>query len=292
MGSQTRYSSVVTNSGYSGTSNMKRFMVIASLAAVAVATPEADADPTASPDADAFYGQYQWPGYGVVGPYGAVSSTCYGCRPYGYYYGKRSAEAEAEPEPHVGYGVAVHAYGRGISHVQPTTFGLSYPAVYYGKRSAEPHGVAVHPYGHATSYVGRTIYGYPRYGKRSAQAQFPALAALNIPSTPVSPGGGGYGKRSAEPHGTGVAFHPGHATNFNGPTTYGLPHYGKRDAEAAPEAAPEAEASPDAEADADAFYGYYGYAPVAYGGYGYGWPGGYTSVSGLYGYGYPYAYWG
>merc|ERR1711868_299263 len=189
MGSQTRYSSVVTNSGYSGTSNMKRFMVIASLAAVVVATPEADADPTASPDADAFYGQYQWPGYGVVGPYGAVSSTCYGCRPYGYYYGKRSAEAEAEPEPHVGYGVAVHAYGRGISHVQPTTFGLSYPGVYYGKRSAEPHGVAVHPYGHATSYVGRTIYGYPRYGKRSAQPQLPAL-----PSTPISSGGGGYGK--------------------------------------------------------------------------------------------------
>merc|ERR1712213_282844 len=172
MGSQTRYSSVDTNSGYSGTSNMKRFMVIASLAAVVVATPEADADPTASPDADAFYGQYQWPGYGVVGPYGAVSSTCYGCRPYGYYYGKRSAEAEAEPEPHVGYGVAVHAYGRGISHVQPTTFGLSYPAVYYGKRSAEPHGVAVHP-GYVTSYNGPTTYGLPHYGKRSAQPQFP-----------------------------------------------------------------------------------------------------------------------
>merc|ERR1712227_1079825 len=300
MGSQTRYSSVDTNSGYSGASNMKRFMVIASVAAVAVAAPEADADPATSPDADAFYGQYQWPGYGVVGPYGAVSSTCYGCRPYGYYYGKRSAEAE--PEPHVGYGVAVHAYGRGISHVQPTTFGLSYPGVYYGKRSAEPHGVAVHPYGHATSYVGRTIYGYPRYGKRSAephgtgvafhpgyatsfngptiygyprygkrsaQPQFPALAGLNLPSTPIISGGGGYGKRSAGPHGTGVAFHPGYATSFNGPTTYGLPHYGKRDAEAAPEA----EASPDAEADADAFYGYYGYAPVAYGGYGYGWPG-------------------
>merc|ERR1712130_830934 len=154
MGSQTRYSSVDTNSGYSGASNMKRFMVIASVAAVAVAAPEADADPAASPDADAFYGQYQWTGYGVVGPYGAVSSTCYGCRPYGYYYGKRSAEAEAEP----------------------TTFGLSYPAVYYGKRSAEPHGVAVHPYGPATSYVGRTIYGYPRYGKRSAEAHGTGVA--------------------------------------------------------------------------------------------------------------------
>merc|ERR1712130_314164 len=275
MGSQTRYSSVDTNSGYSGASNMKRFMVIASVAAVAVAAPEADADPAASPDADAFYGQYQWPGYGVVGPYGAVSSTCYGCRPYGYYYGKRSAD----PEPH---GIAVHPYGPATSYVGRTIYG--YPR--YGKRSAEAHGtgVAFHP-GLATSFNGPTTYGYPRYGKRSAQAQFPALAALNIPSTPVSSGGGGYGKRSAEPHGTGVAFHPGRATSFNGPTTYGLPHYGKRDAEA--------EASPDAEADADAFYGYYGYAaPVAYGGYGYGWPGGYTSVSGLYGYGHPYAYWG
>ena len=56
----------------------------------------------------------------------------------------------------------------------------------------------------------------------------------------------------------------------------------------ADDAAPEAAA--DAEADADAFYGLYGYAAPygVYGGYGYGWPGGYTSVSGLYG----YPYWG
>merc|ERR1711936_870317 len=121
MGSQPRYGSVDTNSGYSGPSNMKRFMVIASVAAVAVATPEADADPAASPDADAFYGQYQWPGYGVVGPYGAVSSTCYGCRPYGYYYGKREAE------PH-GTGVAVHP-GVATSFRGPTVFG--YPSVHY-----------------------------------------------------------------------------------------------------------------------------------------------------------------
>ena len=109
-------------------------------------------------DADAFYGQYTWPGYGAVGPYGAVSSTCYGCRPYGFYYGKREAE------PH-GTGVAFHPFG--VSHVGPTVFG--YP--YYGKRSAEPHGLGVHP-GHATSYVGRTVFGYPRiYGKRSADAE-------------------------------------------------------------------------------------------------------------------------
>ena len=88
-----------------------------------------------------------------------------------------------------------------MSHVGPTVFG--YP--YYGKRSAEPHGLGVHP-GHATSYVGRTVFGYPRI----------------------------YGKRSA-----------------------------------------------DAEPEADAFYGYYPYH--AYGGYSYGVPGGYTSVSGLWG---------
>merc|ERR1711990_1130831 len=33
------------------------------------------------------------------------------------------------------------------------------------------------------------------------------------------------GKRSAEPHGTGVALHPGHATSYVGPTTFGLPHH-------------------------------------------------------------------
>merc|ERR1712027_268722 len=212
--------------GISINSNMKQFMVVASLAAVAVCRPEADAaaDPEASPEADAFYGQYQWPGYGVVTPYGAVSSTCYGCRPY-HFIGKRSAEAH-------GLGVAVHP-GVATSFVGPTTYGLPHHPIYYGKRSAdaEPHGL-----------------------------------------------------------GLGVAVHPGVATSYVGPTTHGLPrlYYGKRDAE--PEAAPEA--APEAEADADAFYyGHYGY-PLAYGGYGYGFPGGYTSVSGVYGYGYPYAYWG
>merc|ERR1712117_936309 len=254
MGSHNRYySSVTTTVGISVNSIMKQFLVIASVAALGACTPVADADPAASPDADAFYGQYQWPGYGVVTPYGAVSSTCYGCRPY-HFIGKRSAEAH-------GLGVAVHP-GVATSFVGPTTYGLPHHPIYYGKRSAdaEPHGVAVHPV-HATSYVGRTIYGYPRLH---------------------------YGKRDAEPHGLGlgVAVHPGVATSYVGPTTHGLPHlyYGKRDAE--PEAAPEAEA------DADAFYyGHYGY-PLAYGGYGYGFPGGYTSVSGVYGYGYPYAYWG
>merc|ERR1712066_335135 len=172
--------------------------------------------------------------------------TRYGCRPYGYYYGKRSAE------PH-GAGVAVHP-GLATSYRGPTVFG--YPgAIHYGKRSAEPHGVAVHPYG--VSHVGPTVFGYPSYyyGKRSAEPQHV------VPETGFAPSFGGYGKRSAEPHGLGV--HPGHATSYVGRTIWGYPSvYGKRAAEA------------------DAYYGYY---PAAYGGYGYGWPGGYTSVTGLYG---------
>jgi len=265
---------------------MRQFLVFASFLALGIASP--DATPDAEADADAFYGQYQWPG---VGGYG-FSSTCYGCRPYGYYYGKRSAEphgagvavhpglatsyrgptvfgypgaihyGKRSAEPH-GTGVAVHP-GLATSFNGPTVYG--YPSI-YGKRSAEPHGVAVHPYG--VSHVGPTVFGYPSYyyGKRSAEPQHV------VPETGFAPSFGGYGKRSAEPHGLGV--HPGHATSYVGRTIWGYPSvYGKRAAEAAP----------TAEADADAYYGYY---PAAYGGYGYGWPGGYTSVTGLYG-----RYWG
>merc|ERR1712061_951590 len=130
---------------------MIQFLVFTSCLALGLAIPDA------APDADAFYGQYQWPG---VGGYG-FSSTCYGCRPYGFYYGKRSAE------PH-GAGVAVHP-GPATSFRGPTTFG--YPSVRYGKRSAEAHGtgVAFHPFG--VSHVGPTVYGYPSiYGKREAEA--------------------------------------------------------------------------------------------------------------------------
>ena len=223
-------------------------------------------------------------------------------------YGKRSAEADADAfygavatlenrnnlhghEAHSQYAISQPHPGFAGSYQQVSRLhsGLHYGG-YYGKRSAEPHGtgVAFHPTG--VSHVGPTTYGsgvlplHPlHFGKRAAEPQF-------LPAAPAtfSSGSSGYGKRSAEPHGLGVAVHPGLATSFVGRTVHGLPHYGKRDAEAEPEAAPEAAA--DAEADADAFYGLYGYAAPygVYGGYGYGWPGGYTSVSGLYG----YPYWG
>jgi len=152
-------------------------------------------------------------------------------------------------EPHgYGLGVGVHP-GHATSYVGPTTWGLPH----YGKRSAEPHGyglgVAVHP-GRATSYVGPTTYGLPHYRKRSAEPHGVAVGLLNNNIHGLSHFGSGYAvnqlhpsghsfqhvsqlhKRSAEPHGLGlgVAVHPGHATSYVGPTTYGLPHYGKREA--------------------------------------------------------------
>merc|ERR1712045_764519 len=240
-----------------GISNMRQFLVFASCLALSLAAPEPEAAPEAeaSPDADAFYGQYTWPGYGAEGPYGAVSSTCYGCRPYHFYYGKREAEphgtgvavhpgvatsfrgptvfgypsvhyGKRDAEPH-GAGVAVHP-GLATSFRGPTVFG--YPSVHYGKRDAEPHGagVGVHP-GVATSFSGPTVFGYPsvHYGKRSAEPQFPNVPAQNAPSTG---GFSGYGKREAEPHGTGVAFHP-FGVSHVGPTVFGYPYYGKRSAE-------------------------------------------------------------
>ena len=136
-----------------------------------------------------------------------------------------------------------------------------HPVHHLGKRSAEPHGtgVAVHP-GLATSFRGPTTFGYPsvHYGKRSAEAHGTGVAFHPFGVSHVGPTVYGYpsiyGKRSAEPHGLGV--HPGLATSYVGRTIYGYPSlYGKR----------------EAEADAGVF---------PYGGYGYAWPGGYTSVSG------------
>merc|ERR1740122_883504 len=85
----------------------------------------------------------------------------------------------------------------------------------------------------------------------------------------------GYGVPSYGAYGAYSAYRP---------YSYGGYYYGKRSADAEPEA----------EADADAYYGYYGYArPYAYGAYGYGLP--YAGAYGAYGayrtYGaYPYSY--
>merc|ERR1739838_809964 len=299
------------------TSKMK-LLVLSSVIAVALGAPEA----TAEADADAYYGQYQWPGAYGVSPYGhGFSSTCYGCRPYGHF-GKRSADADADADADAYYGGLYGAYGGLYGGYG---LGLGYARGYgYGP------GVARHPVGH--SYTHQSVQGlHGHFGKREAEPAADAVAEA-APAADAEPeadayyghyGYGGYGlghhgyargyvgrtvygyprygyghglgygyghgyghfgKRSAEPHGValGVAGHPGHATSYVGPTVYGYPRGHLLGKRSA-------DAEPTAEADADPYYGAYGY-----GGYGlaYGLPGhGYTRVSGLthhgaYGYGY------
>merc|ERR1719431_2031509 len=106
------------------------------------------------------------------------------------------------------------------------------------------------------------------------------------------------GKRSAspDPHGVlpvvpGVAVHPGRATSYVGPTTYGLPHYlGKRSAEpyggyGKRSAEPHGRYGLGVAAHPGYATSYVG--PTVYG-YAYGVPGGYTRVSSAVPFGYNY----
>merc|ERR1712179_745150 len=183
--------------------NMKFFAVLA-LAAVAFAEPEADANA----DPAVLYGAY---GYGL--PYASVYGgyRTYGAYPgYSYgYYGKRSADAEpeaaadAEADPALLYG----AYG----------YGHPYSSVY--------RSYGAYPYGYRTYGA----YPYAYYGKRSADAEpeadaeaDPALLygayVYGLPYAGVYGGYRTYGAYGAYPY------------------SYG--YYGKRSADAEPEADP------------------------------------------------------
>merc|ERR1712226_306419 len=185
--------------------NMKFFAVLA-LAAVAFAEPEADA----KADPAVLYGAYGTglPYASVYGGYRTYGG--YGAYPYSYgYYGKRSADAEpeaaadAEADPALLYG----AYG----------YGLPYSSVY--------RSYGAYPYGYRTYGA----YPYAYYGKRSADAEpeadaeaDPALLygayGYGLPYAGVYGGYRTYGAYGAYPHGYG--------------------YYGKRSADAEPEADP------------------------------------------------------
>merc|ERR1712240_58076 len=100
----------------SSTSSMIKALVLLSVAALAMGTPE----PEAKPSADPYYGYYGLGHYGYVGypyAYGAV------------VYGKRSAEAApaAEPsaDPYYGY--------YGLGHSGYAGYPYAYGGYYYGK---------------------------------------------------------------------------------------------------------------------------------------------------------------
>merc|ERR1712172_34449 len=179
--------------------NMKLFAVLA-LAAVAFAEPEAGANAEADPAL--LYGTYGYgvPYAGTYGAYGAYSAY----RPYaygGYYYGKRSAEAEPEAE------ADADAYYGYYGYARPYAYGA------YGAGYAYRYGA----YPYASAY----------YGKRSADAEPKAEADPALLYSAY-----GYGLPYAGAYGA----YGGYRTYGAYPYAYGGYSYGKRSAEAEPEA--------------------------------------------------------
>merc|ERR1711902_412110 len=262
------------------------------LAVAAQAAPEADAKGEADPYL--LYGGYY--GYGLGYGYG------YGYPYGGFYYGKRSADAEpeakADADPYLLYG---GYYGHGLGYGYG--YGYPYRYGYYGKRSADADPAVVAPvvgYPYALPYAAPAVVpatqsityktytptvetnvvatnaavpvavgGYKAVAGdngdlKGAVHEVPAVfgaPALNTQVNDASQGSLTVGTSAVVTHTVGEPIVKEHTAVV--PT---LAYYGKREAEAAPEA----------KADPYLLYGgYYGHGLYGYGGY-YG--------HGLYGY--------
>ena len=262
------------------------------LAVAAQAAPEADAKAEADPYLlyGGYYGHGLGYGYGYGYPYG------------GYYYGKRSADAEpeakADADPYLLYGGYYGHLGYGYGYGYPYRYG------YYGKRSADADPAVVAPvvgYPYALPYAAPAVVpatqsityktytptvetnvvatnaavpvavgGYKAVAGdngdlKGAVHEVPAIfgaPALNAQVNDASQGSLTVGTSAVITHTVGEPIVKEHTAVV--PT---LAYYGKREAEAAPEA----------KADPYLLYGgYYGHGL----GYGYG---GYYG-HGLYGY--------
>jgi len=172
-------------------SDNMKFFAVLALAAVAFAEPEADAE------ADPGYGHGVYRSYGAY-PYGYRT---YGAYPYSYgYYGKRSADAEpeaaadAEADPALLYG----AYGYGHTYgAYPYAYGYgqtygAYPYTYYGKRSADAEPEADAEADPALLY-GAYGYGLPYSGVYRSYGAYP-YGYRTYGAYPYAY----YGKRSAD----------------------------------------------------------------------------------------------
>merc|ERR1719347_2160309 len=261
------------------------------LAVAAQAAPEADAKAEADPYLlyGGYYGHGLGYGYGYGYPYG------------GYYYGKRSADAEpeakADADPYLLYGGYYGHLGYGYGYGYPYRYG------YYGKRSADADPAVVAPvvgYPYALPYAAPAVVpatqsityktytptvetnvvatnaavpvavgGYKAVAGdngelKGAVYEVPAVfgaPALNSQVNDASQGSLTVGTSAVITHTVGEPIVKEHTAVV--PT---LAYYGKREAEAAPEA----------KADPYLLYGgYYGHG-LGYG-YGYGYPyGGYA----------------
>jgi len=261
------------------------------LAVAAQAAPEADAKAEADPYLlyGGYYGHGLGYGYGYGYPYG------------GYYYGKRSADAEpkADADPYLLYGGYYgHGLGYGYGYGYPYSYGHY---GYYGKREAEAdpqvvvgaYPYAAYPYAApavvpATQSITYKTYtptvetnvvatnaavpvavgGYKAVAGdngelKGAVHEVPAIfgaPALNAQVNDASQGSLTVGTSAVITHTVGEPIVKEHTAVV--PT---LAYYGKREAEAAPEA----------KADPYLLYGgYYGHGygygyPYAYGHYGY-----------------------
>jgi len=231
----------------------------------------AEAEPTANADA-LTYGGRRFVYFGQ--PYQPNYYANYATHPYyhyGHYLGKRSADAEptAEADPAVVYQGVTGVYGVGLpghlgnlGHYGQFGAGHLGHVGHLGYTIAKPTPVSAEAAEDAKvspTVLKPAVYGHPGLYHNP-------LVALPHTVKPVA----------AVPSTVGHLGYP-----YAGVLGLGASHYVvKREAEAAPEAAPEA----------DAYYGYGGYR-----GYGYGLPSGYAHFGGYgygYGHGYGYGYYG
>jgi len=235
------------------------------LAVAAQAAPEANANAEADPYL--LYGGYgHGLGYGYGGHYGGYYG---GYRGYGGYYGKREADP-AVVAPVVGYPYAAHpyaAYPYAVPAVVPATQSITYKTY---TPTVETNVVATN------AAVPVAVGGYKAVAGdngelKGAVHEVPAIfgaPALNAQVNDASQGSLTVGTSAFITHTVGEPIVKEHTAVV--PT---LAYYGKRSAEAAPEA----------EADPYLYGGYYGHG-LGYGyGHGYGYGGYYGHGLGYYG---------
>jgi len=205
---------------------MMKFIAIACFAAVAFAEPEADA----KADPALLYSTFGYGGYPAYSTYG-LRTYGFPAYTYGYngYYGKRSADAEPEANAKADPALLYSTFGYG-----------GYPA--YSTYGLRTYGYPAYTYGYN---------GY--YGKRSADAEPEADAKADPALLYSTFGYGGYPAYST--YGLRTYGYPAYTYGYNG-------YYGKRSADAEPEA--------DAKADPALLYSTFGYGGYpAYSTYGY-----------------------
>merc|ERR1719339_197326 len=164
------------------------------LFAVLALAAVAFAEPEAEGKAYGIYG-YGVPYAGAYGAYGAYSAY----RPYsygGYYYGKRSAEAEPEAEANADAYYGYYGYARPYAYgAYGAGYGYRYGAYPYASAYYGKRSADAEPKAEADPALLYNAYGYglPYAGAYGAYGGYRTYGAY-----PYANGGYSYGKRSAE----------------------------------------------------------------------------------------------